>query len=124
MKRVLLFVVLVIIFGLTSFSLEAGPVQPEAEKPTFTFASGPAGLSSCTVGSQAGLPHSILNSQPQSLDYCGVCSDSQCQGAQRWQTCWLPGIQGGWGWCDVRTWAQFCAEDNQWECICRSTPIE
>jgi hypothetical protein len=124
MKGVLSFVVLAGVLGFMSFSLEASPVQSEAGKSAFMSPSGSARLSSCASAPAVDLPHFVLNSQSQSFDYCGACSVSQCQGIQRGQMCWLSGVEGGWGWCEVRTYAQFCAEDHQWECICRSGPIE
>jgi hypothetical protein len=121
MKKALLFVVLVGIFTLTFLPLDASPIPPEAVKLAPASAD-PTEPSSCTVGSPSELAH-VSDLRSQSLDYCGACSDSQCQGAQRGQLCWLPGVEGGWGFCNVNTWAQWCTQ-WEWECVCRAGSIE
>jgi hypothetical protein len=120
MKKVLLFFVLAGICGLTPF-LEAGSPQPEIEKFAFASLLEAGRPSSCSGGFSAEHP---MSDSLQNEAYCGSCSVIRCQGAERWQMCWVEGIEGGWGYCDSGDPYQFCAESNQFACICKGNPYD
>ena len=117
MNKPLMFIILVGVLGSASFPLGASPIRPNVAKRPAVLVTAPVRSSLCTSGSPE-KPLHFLESQSQSLDYCGACSDSQCQGAQRGSLCWLPGAEGGWGFCNVNAWAQWCTQ-WEWECICQ-----
>ncbi|MFY9822670.1 MAG: hypothetical protein WAM82_14890 [Thermoanaerobaculia bacterium] len=55
--------------------------------------------------------------------YCGVCSDSYCQGALANSTCFFLtrfGYQQG----RCALWlGDRCPEDNKWDCLCTNQPL-
>lgn len=53
---------------------------------------------------------------------CGACSTPNCNGALRGQMCWLGGIQGGWGHCNIYSGGYRC-ETGGWECQCGVGPL-
>jgi hypothetical protein len=55
---------------------------------------------------------------PAEVQYCGSCSESNCQGAIRGQICHLGGVSGGWGHCNIFSGGYMCSTGG-WECQCR-----
>jgi hypothetical protein len=63
------------------------------------------------------------NPQQQTVQYCGVCSQSPCQGAERYSACGYANYDGEWilKRCDYYLGGQ-CSEDNQMICRCYGGP--
>jgi hypothetical protein len=62
----------------------------------------------------------LEEAMPVAVQYCGDCSEPQCQGAIRGQMCPMSG--GGWGNCNFYGDAHLCPTGHR-ECLCGTGPL-
>ena len=98
-------------------ALDSAPIPSAFTAPAAASECGRASVSSpfLTVAWEKGADGLAPNS-------CGACSTPNCNGALRGQMCWLGGIQGGWGHCNIYSGGYRC-DTGGWECQCGVGPL-